>query len=106
MGDPKPRRCAGAAAGRPSCVRVNVCLRQSSTVSAGSGSPNNENALLQEQLSELLEKLAIAREVAGGPDWGCTPRGPVELEQIVNSIGCTIVSNEHPKSLIIFYFAV
>jgi hypothetical protein len=34
--------------------------------SLGVSSPSIENSLLQEQLSELLEKLAVAREVAGG----------------------------------------
>lgn len=43
-----------------------LVVRQMFAKSLGVSSPSIENSLLQEQLSELLEKLAVAREVAGG----------------------------------------
>jgi|HubBroStandDraft_6_1064221.scaffolds.fasta_scaffold14228_2 hypothetical protein len=43
-----------------------LVVRRMFAKSLGVSSPSIENSLLQEQLSELLEKLAVAREVAGG----------------------------------------
>jgi hypothetical protein len=43
-----------------------LVVRRMFAKSLGVSSPSIENSLLQEQFSELLEKLAVAREVAGG----------------------------------------